>query len=125
MRGMKFAALVAPICILMACVVVAAEQNKFGVADTYQMSFTQNVRVADVMLPQGSYEIRHVMEGPEHIMVFRQLGTKKPVEVRAKCTLVPLPDTAKNDERKYLLNAADERVLRELVFKGDRAKHVF
>jgi hypothetical protein len=125
MRFMKFAALVAPICILMMCVLVAAEQNKFGVADTYQVSFAQNVRVADVVLPQGRYEIRHVMGGQDHIMVFRQLGSKKPVEVRAKCTLVPLPDAAKNDEKKYVLNAADERVLRELVFKGDRAKHVF
>jgi hypothetical protein len=125
MRFMKFAALVAPICILMTCVLVAAEQNKFGVADTYQVSFAQNVRVADVVLPEGRYEIRHVMEGPEHIMVFRQLGTKKPAEVRVKCTLVALPDAAKNDEKKFVLNAANERVLRELVFKGDRAKHVF
>jgi hypothetical protein len=125
MRSMKFAALFAPICILMTCILGVAEQNKFGVADTYQVSFAQNVRVADVVLPQGRYEIRHVMEGQEHIMVFRQLGTKKPVEVRAKCTLVALPDTAKNDEKKFVLNGADERVLRELVFKGDRAKHVF
>ena len=125
MRWMKFAALFAPICILMMCVLVAAEQNKFGVADTYQVSFGQNVRVADVVLPQGRYEIRHVMEGQEHIMVFRQLGAKKPVEVRAKCTLVALPDTAKNDQKIFVLNAANERVLRELVFKGDRAKHVF
>jgi hypothetical protein len=125
MRLMKFAARFAPICILMMCVLVAAEQNKFGVADTYQVSFAQNVRVADVVLPLGRYEIRHVMEGQEHIMVFRQLGTKKPAEVRAKCTLVALPDTAKNDQKVFVLNAANERVLRELVFKGDRAKHVF
>lgn len=125
MRFMKFAALLLPICILMMCVPVAAEQNKFGVADTYQVSFAQNVRVAEALLPQGNYEVRHVMEGQEHIMVFRQLGAKKPVEVRAKCSLAPLPDTAKIDQKTYVLNAANERVLRELVFKGDRAKHVF
>jgi hypothetical protein len=125
MRWMKFAARFAPMCILMMCALVAAEQNKFGVADTYQVNFAQNVRVADVLLPQGNYEIRHVMEGQDHIMVFHQLGSKKPVEVRAKCTLVALPDAAKKDERIYVLNAANERVLRELVFKGDRAKHVF
>lgn len=125
MRSIKFAALFAPICILMTCILGVAEQNKFGVADTYQVSFAQNVRVADVLLPLGKYEIRHVMEGADHIMVFRQLGSKKPVEVRAKCTLVALPDAAKSDERIYVLNAANERVLRELVFKGDRAKHVF
>jgi hypothetical protein len=125
MRFTKFAALFAPVCILIMCVLAVAEKNKFGVADTYQVSFSQNVRVADVVLPQGKYEIRHVMEGQEHIMVFRQLGSKKPVEVRAKCTLVALPDTAKNDQKIFVLNAANERVLQELVFKGDRAKHVF
>ncbi len=125
MRWVKFAALFVPISILTMCVLVTAKQNKFGVADTYQVSFTQNVRVADVVLPQGKYEIRHVMDGQEHIMVFRQLGAKKPVEVRAKCTLVALPETAKGDQKTFVLNAANEHVLRELVFKGDRVKHVF
>lgn len=125
MRFMKAALLLVPICVLTLCVLVAAEQNKFGVADTYQVSFAQDVRVADVVLPEGKYEIRHVMEGQEHIMVFRQLGSKKPVEVRAKCTLVALPDAAKNDQKIFILNAANQRVLRELVFKGDRAKHLF
>ena len=81
--------------------------------------------MADTLLPQGNYEIRHVMEGSDHIMVFRQMGTKKPAEVRAKCTLVPLSVKASDDQKIYVLNAANERVLQELVFKGDRAKHMF
>jgi len=125
MRFMKFTALFVPICILMMCVLVAAEQNKFGVADTYQVSFAQNVRVADVVLPQGRYEIRHVMEGADHIMVFRQLRVKKAIEVRAKCALVTLPEKATADKKIFELNAANERVLRELIFKGELAKHVF
>jgi hypothetical protein len=96
-----------------------------GIADKYQVNFSEKVRVADTLLPQGNYEIRHVMEGSEHVMVFRQLGTKKPVEVRAKCTLVPLGAKADKDQKIYVLNAANERVLQELVFKGDRSKHVF
>jgi len=104
---------------------VAVAENQLGVADTYRVSFSEKVRVADTLLPQGNYEIRHVMEGTDHIMVFRQLGTKKPVEVRAKCTLVPLSVKATDDQKMYILNAANERVLHELVFKGDLAKHVF
>ncbi len=46
------------------------------------------------------------MEGSNHIMVFTQLGTKKPVEVRAKCTLVPLTVKADKNEKTYILNAA-------------------
>ncbi len=73
-------------------VFAAAGTNQLGVADTYQVSFSEPVRVADTLLPRGDYEIRHVMQGQDHIMVFRQLRTSKPVEVRAKCTLVPLAD---------------------------------
>jgi hypothetical protein len=65
------------------------------------------------------------MEGADHIMVFRQLGTKKPIEVRVKCTLVPLGAKADKDQKIYVLNAANVRVLQEMVFKGDSAKHVF
>jgi hypothetical protein len=112
------------LCVFMLGAVSAAE-NQLGMADKYQVNFTEKVRVADTLLPKGNYEIRHVMEGSDHIMVFRQLGTKKPVEVRAKCTLVPLGEKANKDQKIYVLNAANERVLHELVFKGDLEKHVF
>ena len=45
--------------------------------------------------------------------------------MRAKCTLVPLPEKALETEKHFELNAANERVLHELIFKGDRSKHVF
>ena len=124
MGRMKVALIVGFVLIVVSTIAVA-EQNQFGVADTYRVSFPEKVRVADTVLPQGNYEIRHVMEGQNHIMVFRQLGTKKPVEVRAKCTLVPLEAKAADNQKIYTLNADNERVLRELVFKGDKAKHVF
>jgi hypothetical protein len=123
MHNVRIAVIVA--FVLIVSMVAVAGQNQLGVADTYRVSFTEKVWVADTVLPQGNYEIRHVMEGQNHIMVFRQLGTKKPVEVRAKCTLVPLEANATDTQKIYILNAANERVLRELVFKGDKAKHVF
>jgi hypothetical protein len=119
-----FAGVLILVCVFILSAVSAAE-NQMGIKDSYSVSFSEKVRVADKLLPQGNYEIRHVMEGSDHIMVFRQLGTKKPVEVRAKCTLVPLTAKAEKDEKIYTLNAANERVLQELVFKGDSAKHVF
>ena len=111
-------------CVLMLGTLAVAE-NQLGIAGTYRVSFSEKVRVADTLLPQGNYEIRHVMEATDHIMVFRQLVTKKPLEVRAKCTMVPLSAKATDDQKVYILNAANERVLHELVFKGDHAKHVF
>lgn len=117
--------LVITICVLFLGVLALAGQNPMGISDVYRVSFTQNVRVADTLLPSGDYEIRHVVEGANHIMVFRQLRVKNPVEVRAQCTLVLLPEKAAASQKIYELNAANERVLRELIFKGDLAKHVF
>jgi len=119
-----FAGIVIVMCIFILGAIAAAE-NKLGIADTYQVKFSENVRVADTLLPKGNYEVRHVMEGANHIMVFRQLGTKKPAEVRAKCTLVPLSAKASESRTTYVLNAANERVLHELEFKGEDQKHVF
>ncbi len=123
MRRM-FAGILIVMCVFILGVISAAE-NKLAIADTYQVTFSEKVRVADTLLPQGKYEVRHVMEGSNHIMVFRQMGSKKPVEVRAKCTLVPLSAKANESQTIYVLNAANQRVLQELVFKGEDARHVF
>jgi hypothetical protein len=115
--------------LVLICVVtfgaVASADKKMGIADHYQISFPENVRIADTLLPKGDYDIRHVMEGTDHIMVFRQIGVKNPIEVRAKCKLVPLEAKAEQNKKIYVLNAANERVLQELVFRGDHASHVF
>jgi len=113
------------ICVLFLGIAAFAAPNPMGISDRYQINFSEKVRVADTLLPSGNYEIRHVMEGANHIMVFHQIGVKKPVEVRAKCTLVTLPKKAVDNQTIYELNAANERVLHELIFKGDLAKHVF
>jgi hypothetical protein len=117
--------LVISICVLFLSVFAFAGQNAMGISDVYKVTFQEKIKVADTVLPAGDYQIRHVMEGATHIMVFRQLGVGKPVEVRAKCTLVPLAEKARNTKKTYVLNAANERVLQELIFKGDLAKHVF
>jgi hypothetical protein len=81
------------------------------------------MRVGAVVLPAGDYVIRHTMDGQEHIMVFQRARTKD--EIKVKCTLVQLAKKAEHNETIYQLNAANERVLQELVFAGDKAKHVF
>jgi acyl dehydratase len=114
---------------LLLSTLVAAEQkpqlNKYGVLDKYTVNFTDPVRVGDTLLPKGDYEITHTMKGEEHIMVFRQLGAEKPIEVSATCVLVKLSAPAIQTQKNYILNDANERVLKGMVFKGDTAKHVF
>jgi len=111
-------------CVLaLSCVAVAAEKG-LGIRDVSRITFVAPMRVGEVVLPAGEYVVRHTMEGQEHIMVFESVKAKS-VSAKAKCTLVPLSAKAGRTESIYQLNAANERVLQELVFRGDTAKHVF
>jgi hypothetical protein len=124
MRALKFVAVVG-MCILGMSLLAIASRNQFGVADSRNIVITAPTLVGGVLLPKGSYQVLHTMEGQDHIMVFKQLKTKTPAEARVKCQLVPLPKKAERDEQVFVINAANQRVLHTLVFKGDSAQHVF
>lgn len=124
MRSLRFVAVLGT-CVFALSLFAIAKQNQFGVADSYKIVFTAPTRIGDVLLPQGNYQVLHTMQGQDHIMVFKRLQTRKPVEARVKCQLVPLPKKAGRDEQTFVINAANERVLHTLVFKGDSAQHVF
>lgn len=125
MRVVKAIALVA-LCVLGATLLLNAGQTKFGVADSRQIKFANPMMVGDVLLPAGEYQVLHTMEGDNHIMVFKQMNAKgTPAEARVKCTLVPLGEKAAQTQQIYATNASNERVLHELIFRGDTAKHVF
>ena len=57
-------------------------------------------------------------------MVFQAVNHKVQ-DVKAKCQLVRLGKKADQTRTVYEVNAANERVLQELVFAGDTSKHVF
>ena len=119
------ALVVALVCVLGLSVLALAGNNPMGVADQQRITFTGTVRIGDVVLPKGDYEIRHVMEGENHIMVFHQLNNSKAQDVRVKCSLQPLGQKADQTQKVYTVNAANEQVLQAIIFRGDKAKHVF
>ena len=102
----------------------AMAANQFGIAEKRDVTFYDSVRVGDTLLPAGDYVVTHQMRGDEHIMVFTKLG-RKPAEARLKCTLKPLSAPAAQSQVEYKVNAAKEHVLARMVFKGDRAEHIF
>jgi len=112
------------LCVLALASLAAAAGENLGIRDMYRITFVAPVHVGTDLLPAGEYKILHTMVGQDHIMVFQPVGGKRP-EVKVKCTLVPLAQKAQKDQTVYLLNAANERVLQELIFRGDKAKHVF
>lgn len=112
------------VAVMALAVLAQAGSDKFGVGDVRRVKFADEFRVGEARLPSGDYEIRHVMEGKDHIMIFHRLEGN-PLDVRAKCTLEPLPDKVVQSQQIFTVNAANERVLRELVFRGEKVKHVF
>ncbi len=109
-------------CVLVV-VPLAMAGSDLGIRETGRIEFAAPTRVAGTLLPAGEYVVRHTMEGQEHVMVFQSLHHKMP-DVKAKCQLVQLGKKADQTRTVYLVNA-NERVLQELVFAGDTAKHVF
>lgn len=109
---------------MLAFVAFAIAGNNLGIRDSGKIVLNTPTRVAGVLLPAGEYVVRHAMEGPEHVMVFQSVNHKVQ-DVKAKCQLVQLGKKADQTRTVYQLNAANERVLQELVFEGDTAKHVF
>ena len=121
MRSLKVLGML--MCVFAMVSIVMAAEN-LGIRDVSRVTFAVPIRVGTALLPAGDYMVRHTMEGQEHIMVFQSVRGKGP-EVKVKCTLVPLGQKADQTQTIYTLNAANERVLQELVFRGDTAKHVF
>jgi hypothetical protein len=128
MRSLKALALIAAlvaICVVTMGLLLSTSHNKFGIADTRQVSFEEAIYVGNVLLPKGPYEVKHTMEGDNHVMVFTQLNVRHPAVAKAKCTLVALPKKAEHNGSIFTYDSSNQRVLQELVFKGDTAKHVF
>lgn len=112
------------LCAMVMVAMASAGTKDLGIRDVYHLTFSAPAHVGDTLLPAGDYTVRHEMEGQDHYMIFQGHG-KKGADVKVKCTLVQLEHKALRTETIYSLNASNERVLQEFVFKGDTAKHVF
>lgn len=119
---MRFLRIVGIFVLLMSVSAVASD-SKLGIREVSHVNFDAPTRIGSVVLPAGEYTIRHSMEGQEHVMAFQRSGDKDVFKV--KCRLVQLPQKADQDRSTFELKAGSERVLHELEFKGDTAKHVF
>lgn len=110
------------ILVLGTATLLAAKDYPMGVAPKQEITFTAPTLVGGSLLPAGDYTVLHEMQGTTHIMIFKQIGGK--AEAKSKCNLVPLTEKAKTTEQRYSENAKNERVLVEMTFRGDTAKHV-
>lgn len=111
------------ICVLGLSTIIVAADKGMGIHEVSRITFDVPIHVGTALLPAGEYQVRHTMEGQDHVMVFTRAQGKESFKV--KCTLVPLGQKAAQSSTSYELNAANERVLHEMIVRGDTAKHVF
>lgn len=122
MRLVKFMAVLA---LMTIAAMAMAELNQFGVADIQKVTFNDPMKIGQVVLPKGEYKVQHVMEGENHIMIFTQQKVANPAEARVKCQLVKLESKAERTQLLYTQDTNNARILQEIVFRGETAKHVF
>lgn len=119
---MRFLRVLGIFMFLMSICAVAAPNN-LGIHEVSQTTFDAPTRIGTVLMPAGDYTIRHSMEGQDHVMAFQRKGSSEVFKV--KCTLVQLAHKADRDQKVYEVTSGSEKILHELVFRGDTAKHVF
>ena len=108
--------------LLCSAVLLPAKDNPMGIKDKQDITLSAPTLVGGTVLAAGDYKVTHEMQGQTHIMIFKQShGT---AEVKTKCTLVPLNEKAQDTRQMYETNAKNEKVLMEMIFRGDTAKHV-
>ena len=122
MSQKRMVAITLAVVTILACTAMLAKDNPMGIADKQTVSFTTPTIVAGTLLPAGTYNITHEMNGQTHVMIFKQLNGK--AEAKANCNLVPLQTKAQRTEQRFTINAKNERVLQEMTFTGDKATHV-
>jgi hypothetical protein len=121
MSQKRMIALVAAITVFASTAMLAAN-NTMGVAAKQTIAFSAPTVVGGTLLPAGNYNVTHQMNGQTHVMVFKAIGGS--AEAKANCNIVPLTAKAEETQQTYTTNAKNERVLQEMTFAGDKAKHV-
>lgn len=123
---MKKIAIISVLLLCCGAFAFAADTNAkdMGVGKTQTINFITDVKVADKVLPAGEYRVQHVMEGDNHIMVFRSLANNSE-QARVKCNMVELKTKAGQTSSEILKNPNGDRVVTAITFAGTRYKHQF
>ena len=111
------------VCVMVVLGLTLAMSAQNGVGKTQRATFDEPIKVQGKLIPAGQYTIEHVMEGQNHIMVFKQVSGARQ-EFRFNCNMVQLPSKAKQTLKVYD-TASGSKVLKSMTFAGDTYEHVF
>jgi hypothetical protein len=99
-----------------------------------EVHFTTQVKAGDTVLKPGMYQVQHVVEGSEHVIIFKEMGmpagykmgnTPAGKEVaRIKCKIEPVTKKVNNTKITVRTNAAGEKEIAEVQVAGEAFKHL-
>ena len=105
-----------------------------------ELHITSPVRVGNTLLKAGMYQLQHVIEGEDHVVIFRRIIMSEPNEkghrlihvagigeevARVKCQIQPVDKKWKNTKLILHTNTAGEKEVAEVQVAGEKVKHTF
>jgi hypothetical protein len=100
---------------------LAADATYPNTGKTWNINFTKEVKVGTVLLPAGEYRVQHVVDGDNHLLVFKAANNRE--KARVPCRVEPLSGKVDQNTQVANRNDAGELVLQSLAFKGDKFRH--
>lgn len=99
-----------------------------------EVHFTTQVKAGDAVLKPGMYQVQHVTEGDDHVIIFKEMSmpagyrhgntpTGKEV-ARIKCKIEPTAKKVNNTQVTLRTNAAGEKEIAEVQVAGEAFKHL-
>lgn len=99
-----------------------------------QVHFTSQVKVGETVLKPGMYQVQHLEEGSDHVIIFKEVGMQAgykhgntPVgnEVaRIKCKVEPVTKAVNNTKITLRTTTAGEKEIAEIQVAGEKFKHL-
>lgn len=99
-----------------------------------QLHFTTQVKAGDAVLKPGMYQVQHVTEGSEHVIIFKEMempagykmgNTPVGKEVaRIKCKVEPVIKKVSNTKITLRTGAGGEKEIAEVQVAGEAFKHL-
>ena len=110
-----------------------AQQETVPVVGKAGRFHTASVVVGNTLLEQGMYQVQHVTEGENHVLVFRVIDmgfrnnmgnqTLGKEVARVKCTTEPAGKKWKDTKLHFERNSSGQRVVTEVQIAGETVLH--
>ena len=113
----------------------AQQQNDSMVGKAGKFHIGSSVMVGDTLLKSGMYQVQHVTEGANHLIVFRvirmgyrnNMGNEQLGEevARVKCRIEPVGQKWKHTRLHIERSGSGDRVVKEVQIAGEDVLHKF